>query len=491
MPVTLFSCRTSELAKGASFTCRGAWRPSVTGTYRVRALAADLAGATHLGSAPFPPERISSPVVVVSTSTVTPPATPAPQVSAGWNAGVAAVGSDRASALVGDTVPAFGTLRNLRSAGTFNVLIAVLRDGSSQPVTSFSCRTPELATSVEYRCNGSFRPVGAGTYRVRARAADLTGTGFAGEVGVPGEQISGAILVGAAGYTPAPSPVPPTPVPPTPVPSSAGLPEKVVAGYWPNWPESPIRIRNIPPAYNTIYLFHAMPVGGSPGTTGALYWNAPGDGRGAATNLVADIQYARTTQGRKIILSVGGAGNGMSFPYRGKSQAFVDSIAALHSRLGGFDGLDWNTYEAEQQPDTAEIIWISLELKRRFPGFIISTPPAPWSQRDMIFCQAMVQAGALDYAAPQYYDGPGLNDPAYVVSNVAQWVGLLGASKVVVGFGLWNATNYMSVAQAESAWNQVRARFPGLRGAYDWTIHTDEAAGWPFANRIAPLVAAP
>lgn len=57
------------------------------------------------------------------------------------------------------------------------------------------------------------------------------------------------------------------------------------------------------------------------------------------TNIKADIAFARQSQGRKIILSVGGAGNGMSFPNRTKSQTFVDSIVTIYNQLGGFDGL--------------------------------------------------------------------------------------------------------------------------------------------------------
>ncbi|SHH09224.1 glycosyl hydrolase family 18 protein [Massilia sp. CF038] len=264
--------------------------------------------------------------------------------------------------------------------------------------------------------------------------------------------------------------------------------KKIVAGYYPNWTPSPLRIRDINPRYNLIYLFAATPVGGAPGTTGAVTWSAPGNGRGAASNLNADIQYARSTQGRKIILSVGGAGNGMSFPNRAKSQTFVNSIAAIYRQLGGIDGMDWNTFEGSQAPDTSEMIWISLELKRLFPGFIISAPPAPWNNVDKEFCRAMVAAGALDYAAPQYYDGPGLNQPAYVVDNVRQWVNLLGANRVVVGFGINNVTNYMTREQAITTWKQVKANHPDIRGGFDWQINTDEAQGWPFANGVGPLI---
>ncbi|WP_437758223.1 glycosyl hydrolase family 18 protein [Sorangium sp. So ce1389] len=274
---------------------------------------------------------------------------------------------------------------------------------------------------------------------------------------------------------------------PAPDPGGA-LPAKVVAGYYPNWTPSPIRIRDINSNYNVIYLFAATPVGGPPGTTGAVVWTPPGDGRGAATNLNADIQYARTAQGRKIILSVGGAGNGMSFPDRQKSQTFVDSVVDIYNNLGGFDGLDWNTFEADQVPDTAEMIWISLELKRRFPGFIITAPPAPWNQRDKKFCEDMVNAGAMDYAAPQYYDGPDLDQQSYIVENVNDWVTRLGPTHVVVGFGIWDETHYMSIDEAIPTWNEVEANHPTLRGAFDWQIHIDESQGWPFADRIGPLV---
>ena len=134
------------------------------------------------------------------------------------------------------------------------------------------------------------------------------------------------------------------------------------------------------------------------------------------------------------------------------------------------------------------MIWISLELKQLYPGFIISAPPAPWNAVDKEFARAMVAAGALDYAAPQYYDGPGVHQPAYVVDNVRQWVNLLGANRVVVGFGVDNATNYMTRDQAITTWNQVKANHPDIRGGFNWQINTDENQSWPFANGVAPLI---
>lgn len=263
---------------------------------------------------------------------------------------------------------------------------------------------------------------------------------------------------------------------------------KVIAGYWTNWPASAIRIRDINPHYNVVYLFSARPVGGSPGTTGAVYWTPPGNERGAATYFASDIQYARTVQKRKIILSIGGAGYGMSFPSRVKSQVFLNSIIALYRQFGGFDGLDWNTFEGDQAPGTNEMIWISLQLKHLYPGFMITAPPAPWNPGDLILCDAMVKAGALDYAAPQYYDGKNINAPSYVVMNVDQWVSRLGQDHVVLGLGVWNQPNYMTMDDAKSAWNQASAKYPNIRGVFNWQISTDEDAKWIFANQFGDIM---
>jgi chitinase len=269
----------------------------------------------------------------------------------------------------------------------------------------------------------------------------------------------------------------------TPPPAST----KIAGGYYPNWLPGAIRVRDVPTNYNLIYLFSAHPVGGSPGTTGAVTFDLPGDDRGAATNFYADVQYVRGVQKRKVILSIGGAGNSMTFPDRAHSQNFVDSVVALYNQFGGFDGIDWDNFEGIV-PSTSEMIWISQELKRRYPGFLVTSPPAPWNNDDLAFCQAMVQAAALDYCGPQYYDGPGLADPAYVADNIDKWVAALGASHVVVGLGINNATNYMTPSQAVDAWNRVKTKYPAIRGGFDWAISTDEAQGWPFATTVAPLI---
>jgi hypothetical protein len=46
----------------------------------------------------------------------------------------------------------------------------------------------------------------------------------------------------------------------------------------------------------------------------------------------------------------------------------------------------------------------------------------------------------------------------------------------------------MSKEQAITAWNQVKANHPEIRGGFDWQINTDEAQGWPFANGVGTLI---
>jgi hypothetical protein len=270
----------------------------------------------------------------------------------------------------------------------------------------------------------------------------------------------------------------------TPPPAGTG---KIVGGYYPWWVGSPVRLINVPSVYNLIYLFAATPTGGS-AQTGAVTFTLPADTNGAATNWAADIQTVRNVQHRKVMLSVGGSGFAMSFPNRAFSQAFLSSVEALYSQWGGFDGLDWDTFEGIG-PNVSEMIWVSQQLKAAYPGFIISAPPAPWNTSDQQLCVTMLQAGALDYCAPQYYDGPNLADPSWILPNVDVWMGLIPPQNFVFGFGIDpNLSNYETIAVGISVWQSISAKYPSIGGAFDWQINEDLLNGSPFAEQLGPVV---
>lgn len=264
----------------------------------------------------------------------------------------------------------------------------------------------------------------------------------------------------------------------------ARLPGKVVAAYWTRW-NAGIRLTQVPQAYNVLYLFAA----GRSGDVGGIGWGMNG--------ISADIRTVRT-RGQRVLLSAGGAGQGIIFSSREVSQRFVDSVVRINTELGGttaspmIDGVDFNTFEAEATPNTAEYLWMFAELKRRFgQDFSITSPPSPSKAEDKAMIREALSKDLMAYAGPQFYDGPGLADPAYIIKTTRDWVQNVAggdASKIVVGFGMESMPNYSSIQQILTAWKAIEEEFPTIRGAFLWQHNTDSDRGWAFANQLAPLV---
>lgn len=273
-------------------------------------------------------------------------------------------------------------------------------------------------------------------------------------------------------------------------PAGAGaprLPDRLLGTYYATFGEELPRLRGVHPNYTLIYLFAATPAPGRP--PGTLEFTPPGDGHGAWTHWAEDLQFVRRVQRRRVLLSVGGAGQAVRLNDRAASVRLVESVDRFYAAWKGFDGLDLNTFEGQAAPNVPELIWVGRELKRRHPGFLITAPPAPWNPADQRLCAAMLRAQALDYCAPQYYGGPQLGDPAYLLDNLATWVRLLGAEHVVVGFGLdAGLPDYWTEDAAARTYARARARFPGLRGAFGWRLDWDARRGFPFAVRLGSLV---
>ena len=264
----------------------------------------------------------------------------------------------------------------------------------------------------------------------------------------------------------------------------AKLPSKVIAVYWTRWNPG-IRLTQVPQSYNVLYLFAA----GRSGDAGGIGWGM--------NDIAADIRTVRAL-GQRVVLSTGGAGQEINFSSRAVSQRFVDSVVRINTELGGtlvspaIDGVDFNTFEAEATPNTAEYLWMFTELKRRFgQDFGITSPPAPWKAQDKVMIREALSKDLMTYAGLQFYDGPGLADPAYIIKTARDWVHNVAggdASKIVVGFGMENMANYSSIEQILTAWRAIEKEFPTIRGAFLWHHKADSDRGWAFALQLAPLV---
>jgi hypothetical protein len=280
------------------------------------------------------------------------------------------------------------------------------------------------------------------------------------------------------------------PAPPTTgerVPTS-NVPERVLASYWVSWGDR-VMPSHVPSTYNVVNLFAAKRVPG----TGTVQWGGP--------DVACQVARCRR-RGQRVMLSIGGSGQGIVFGNRRTSEQLVRSVVRINRRLGGtldepaLSGVDFNTYESHAHPDTAEYLWMVTELRQLFgEEFGISSPPAPWSKRDQVFCREMLDAGAMDYVAPQFYDGPGLARSDYLLQQLDIWISRVArgdARRVVVGFGVHQSLqDYWSPAEVATTWARVQRRFPDIRGAFVWDHLQDHRHEWRVGKELSSMIRPP
>ena len=273
-------------------------------------------------------------------------------------------------------------------------------------------------------------------------------------------------------------------------PGAGGLPSRVFGTYWPSW-DGPA-LSSLPSAYNTVWLFAAVPVGGPPGATGAVYWS---QSRESTTQFNADLAALRAS-GRCVLLSVGGAGSYIQLDTQARSDAFVASVESIYAQLSGFDGIDFDIEGGIVWPD--QLVYISRALRSAYGSmFAVTFPPAPWSSADKATCSALYAAGVLDLVAPQYYDLTGLSAETDKISNEIDsiettWIPLVGgeASKVGLGYGLASVVSEtMTLDSFSTVWTTLAAKYPQLRGAFCWEAAADAAESWSFSTTLGPLIA--
>jgi chitinase len=263
-----------------------------------------------------------------------------------------------------------------------------------------------------------------------------------------------------------------------------GFPRRIVATYWEaynSFNQSYVRIQNISTFYNVIFLFHCQFNGdGSPN----FPWLSPSEVR------AVDVQTCRN-RGQKVILTVGGAGNGFQFTNRTLSNNFIAGIQTIISQLGGVDGLDFNNYEQlpPSQTTITEIKFIASSLKSIYGSqFAITTPPEPTDNTQYMELARQLDAqNTLTWVSPQYYDRTDVKAVDVIFNFTNRWISAVAqASQVVIGLGSgnYNTGAATTLAEANREVNRVLSAHPTIRGVFSWNANFDATQGFAFGSNF-------
>ncbi|MBO0798987.1 MAG: chitinase, partial [Blastocatellia bacterium] len=162
------------------------------------------------------------------------------------------------------------------------------------------------------------------------------------------------------------------------------LPKRIFVGYWHNFVNGAgfIRLRDVSRAFDVIDLAFGEPVPGSMSTIQFVP-----DAHTSAAEIQADIAQLQS-EGKKVLLSIGGANGLVELPTEADRQNFINSVTSLINQYG-FNGIDVDfeggsvTLDAGdtdfKNPTTPKIINLISALRtlaNNFgPGFILSMAP--------------------------------------------------------------------------------------------------------------------
>nr|WP_233261738.1 glycosyl hydrolase family 18 protein [Vitiosangium sp. GDMCC 1.1324] len=116
---------------------------------------------------------------------------------------------------------------------------------------------------------------------------------------------------------------------------SSDIPSKVLVGYWHNFDNGSgfIRLRNVSSKWDVINVSFAEPTNGSTGgTIGFTPYSY------TEADFKADVAYLQS-QGKKVIISIGGANGQVRLETEAARTAFVNSMISIIEKYG-FDGMD-------------------------------------------------------------------------------------------------------------------------------------------------------
>ncbi|WP_019006002.1 carbohydrate-binding protein [Cohnella laeviribosi] len=122
--------------------------------------------------------------------------------------------------------------------------------------------------------------------------------------------------------------------PQLPAAQAAALPSKILTGYWHNFDNGSgsIRLRNVSANFDVINIAFAEPASSGNGSMAFAPFNA------TVQQFRDDVAYLQS-QGKKVLISIGGANGTVELTDAAKKQQFVNSMIQIIETYG-FDGMD-------------------------------------------------------------------------------------------------------------------------------------------------------
>lgn len=333
-----------------------------------------------------------------------------------------------------------------------------------------------------------------------------------------------ALLGPGGSSTPTPTPTntaTPTPTPtntatptPTPCTSCGGLPSHLITGYWQDFTNgaTPLPLRAVNSNYTIIAVAFANADPNNPGgvTFSIDSGLASALGGYTAADFMSDISTLHS-QGKKVILSVGGQNGTISVSDATSATNFANSVDGL-IRQYNFDGVD---IDLENGINVTFMTSALQQLSSMVgPGLIITLAPQTidmQSTGNSYFQLALNIKSILTIVNMQYYNSGSMNGcdgNVYAEGSENFLVALAciqlqgGLRPDQVGLGLPASTSaagsgVVSPSVVNSALDCLETgsncgsfkpsqTWPGIRGAMTWSINWDAANGYAFVNTIAP-----
>jgi chitinase len=328
----------------------------------------------------------------------------------------------------------------------------------------------------------------------------------------------------------------------SPVPLNGPPNGHQLIGYWAGYggPGSTFPLREVSPQWDIILVAFSTPDHNAP--EGTMQFRTPG-GLDAA-QFKADIAWLKS-QGKKVMISLGGGGQHFTLADPKRVPNFVASVTRIVAEYG-FDGVDIDfespslsiapgdtDYRNPTTPSIVNLISALRQLRDHFgPGFMISlvpegtqTPsgyPSYGGQFGSYLPIAHALRDSLAFMDTQSYNTPplqGLDGEIYQPGTVdyhaamtelflhgfnaggdpKQFFEPFPANKIAVGFLTGDTTpqivsqamDYLITGKVPAGVTYKLQRpggYPGMMGAMFWTIDADRRGNYNYSNTVGPLL---